>query len=318
LYTLLLGNVQEDLQEKKSLIIVPDGILNFLPFETLVDEQGEYLIENYQIGYAQSLAVLKLITERQHTSVRKSLLAFGGAVYNEQTYNVEMIDNEKQLAYLQKQVDEAVSRGSPLGSVYASLGFSWSNLPGTLDEVKRMKKVAPDAEIMTGKQVKETTIKEMSAEGRLGDYKIIHFATHGIAVPEIPELSALVLSQVWGEGEEDGYLNINEVINLKMKADFVNLSACQTGLGKLYNGEGVVGLTQAFLIAGANGLSVSLWSVADESTAQFMVTLYSLVENEGLTYLEAMSEVKRRFIAGDFGEAWKAPYFWAPFVYYGK
>jgi CHAT domain-containing protein len=121
-------------------------------------------------------------------------------------------------------------------------------------------------------------------------------------------------------------LSINEVVDLDIKADFVSLSACQTGLGKLYSGEGVVGLTQAFLIAGANGLSVSLWSVADESTAQFMVALYKLAEDPstslrtggGIGYAEAMTEVKRRFINGDFGEKWQAPYYWAPFVYYGN
>ena len=114
------------------------------------------------------------------------------------------------------------------------------------------------------------------------------------------------------------YLSINEVGQLQLHADFLNLSACETGLGKLYSGEGVVGLTQAFLIAGANGLSVSLWQVADESTARFMVALYTLVVEQGLSYTEAMTEVKRRFIAGNFGEQWKAPYYWAPFVYYGK
>lgn len=173
-------------------------------------------------------------------------------------------------------------------------------------------------EVITGKNVTEKRIKDLSASGELSKYKVIHFATHGVVVPSIPELSALVLSQFKEERDnEDGYLRMGEIAKLKLQADFVNLSACETGLGKIYGGEGVVGLTQAFLIAGANGLSVSLWEVADESTSKFMVGMYELVENKGYDYATAMTEVKRRFIRGEFGERYKAPFYWAAFVYYG-
>jgi len=214
----------------------------------------------------------------------------------------------------------ALNRGDSVGKLYARLrGGTWSNLPGTLQEVKAIQQVVSGAEIMTGKNVNEAAVKELSRKGELSDYKVLHFATHGDVDPQIPELSALVLSQFeMDKGEEDGYLRAEEIHQLDIQADFVNLSACETGLGKLYSGEGIVGLTQAFLLAGANGLSVSLWSVVDESTAQFMVALYKLIEEQGLSYAEAITEVKRRFIAGDFGEEWKAPYYWAPFVYYGK
>jgi CHAT domain-containing protein len=253
-----------------------------------------------------------------------------------------MIDNETQLVYVQKQVDLALKRGNPLREFYAQLRRGdWENLPGTLVEVNAIQDAVEGAELVTGTDVNETTVKVLSAHGQLANYKILHFATHGAVDPVIPDLSALVLSLpgtagvspaveedkmsiLPGAGEmpavpgEDGYLRAGEIINLNLKADFVNLSACETGLGKLYSGEGVVGLTQAFLLAGANGLSVSLWSVADESTAQFMVAVYTLIEEEELNYADAITDVKRRFIHGDFDDAWKAPYFWAPFVYYGK
>jgi len=145
----------------------------------------------------------------------------------------------------------------------------------------------------------------------------LHLATHGIVVPEIPELSAIILAS--GEDDdEDGFLNTHEIMNLDLKADFVNLSACETGLGKVYKGEGVVGLTQAFLIAGANSISVTLWPVADESTSLFMTEMYHLVEESDMSYLKAMTQVKRKFISGEYGEEYKKPYYWAPFVYYGK
>jgi CHAT domain-containing protein len=86
----------------------------------------------------------------------------------------------------------------------------------------------------------------------------------------------------------------------------------------MYGGEGVVGLTQSFLRAGANAVSVSLWQVADESTSQFMVSMYDRVQDKDISYADAMTEVKRRFISGDFGEEYKAPFYWAPFVYYGN
>jgi CHAT domain-containing protein len=300
------------------LIIIPDGILNFLPFETLIDDQGSYLVEGYHITYAQSLGVLELIKKRQYSQSRKPLLAFGGAEYEGQKYEEEMFEHKTTLASLQKQVDILLRRKSSLQPIYAQLGRGgWENLPATLDEVKAIQTIVTGVDLLTGKNVNEMTVKHLSDIGELANYKVIHFATHGDANPYIPELSALVLSQL-ERSKDDGYLRAGEIINLSLKADFVNLSACETGLGKLYSGEGVVGLTQAFLIAGANGLSVSLWQVADESTALFMAALYSSVEKQGLSYAEAMTTVKRYFINGDFGEAWKAPYFWAPFVYYGS
>ena len=196
---------------------------------------------------------------------------------------------------------------------------SWQDLPGTLEEIKAISKMYKDVTMLTGKKAAESEVKGLSRSGMLRKYQVIHFATHGISVPEVPELSALVLTQS-GEkqGTEDGYLQMQEIAGLKLKADFVNLSACETGLGRLYGGEGVVGLTQAFLVAGANGLSVSLWQVADKSTMKFMVELYRLVKEDKLSYAEAISQVKREFIAGEYGKTYQAPFYWAPFVYYGK
>jgi CHAT domain-containing protein/tetratricopeptide (TPR) repeat protein len=362
LYDFLVGVVQKCFDkvtingtEITRLLIVPDGMLNFLPFETLVDDQDKYLVETYTINYAQSLGVLDLIGKRHYTRNRNPLLAFGGAVYNPHTYQAEMIENEEQLAYLQNRASRAINQDVSLQELYGSLGYgTWKNLPGTLREVKAIEQVVDGADIMTGSAVTKSTVKELSTEGLLAHYNVLHFATHGIAVAEVPELSALVLSQLdyppltplrkgihppsppqggnntplppsRGEfvpalpGErDDGYLRIDEIAELKLEADFVNLSACETGLGKVYSGEGVVGLTQAFLLAGANSLSVSLWQVTDASTTDFMVALYTIVAEEGLSYADAIAEVKRRFIKADFGEQWRAPRYWAPFVYYGK
>ncbi len=192
----------------------------------------------------------------------------------------------------------------------------------------------------TGKDVDESKLKELSINGKLKQYKVLHFATHGLVVPELPELSAIVLSQFKEErNNEDGYLTMKEKSKLDINADFINLSGCDTGLGKIYRGEGVVGLTQSFLIAGANGLSVSLWQVADKSTVKFMTGVYQLVDKKDITYDKAITMVKRAFIEGklnsDFEnikkrgfetdrqngldkQNFKNPFYWAPFVYYGK
>ena len=320
LYDFLVKPISSHINGKNDLIIIPDGVLGFLPFETLIDEKEQYLVENYHITYTQSMGVLELIKSRHYEHNRKPLLAFGGAVYDKITYVADMVKNERELAFLEKNVySDFVSRGT-VRNAYGSLGVgNWDNLPGTLSEVMKIKNVVNGAEIIKGEKVTENKIKALSSCGNLAKYKVLHFATHGLVVPAVPELSAVVLSQFKVEKEnEDGYLRMGEIAELDLQTDFVNLSACETGLGKIYGGEGVVGLTQSFLIAGANGLSVSLWQVADVSTSKFMVAMYELVQNKQLGYANAISEVKRKFIRGDFGSTYQAPYYWAPFVYYGK
>ena len=320
LYDCLVKPISSHINGKNELIIVPDGVLGFVPFETLIDEKGQYLAENYHITYTQSMGVLELIRRRHYEPSREPLLAFGGAVYDKITYATDMVKSERELALLEKNVYSSfVSRGS-VRNAYGSLGVgNWDNLPGTLSEVMEIKNVVNGSEIITGEKVTENKIKALSSSGRLTKYKVLHFATHGLVVPAVPELSAVVLSQFKVEKEnEDGYLRMGEIAELDLKTDFVNLSACETGLGKIYGGEGIVGLTQSFLIAGANGLSVSLWRVADISTSKFMVAVYELVQNKQLGYASAITEVKRKFIRGDFGSTYQAPYYWAPFVYYGK
>lgn len=303
----------------KPLLVVPDGVLAFLPFETFVDPQGRYLAEVYDLRYVQSLSVLQQIRKRFLPPGRKPLLAFGGAVYDPATWAKDMQASEPTLLAMADAVNrQEVTRGS-MRDAYAAMGVRWENLPGTLAEVRSLQKIVPGAEVVSGEEVNEAGLKRLSESGALARYQTLHFATHGMVVPNVPELSALVLSQFAQERDgQDGYLLMNEIAQLKLQADFVDLSACETGLGKIYGGEGVVGLTQAFLVAGANGLSVSLWQVADESTARFMQELYKLRQAGTHDWPSAISAVKRRFVKGDFGAAWKDPHYWAPFVYYGR
>jgi len=341
LYDFLIMPVEALLTDKTNIIIEPDGILGFLPFETLVNNQSEYLVEKYDFSYTQSLSILSMIKNRKHPPGRKSLLAVGGAIYNKEFYEYDMmisdillkndslqynvskgtqaiILTEEQINYLQKKTYEAIKNNASLTSIYQELGYgSWGNLPGSLAELRVLSKIITDCDTITAAYVNESYIKMLSDSGKLATYKIIHFSTHGIGIPEIPELSAIILNPE-DKLPEDGYLRMGEISDLKLNADFVNLSACETGLGKIYSGEGIVGLSQSFIIAGANGISASLWQVNDKSTAQFMIDVFMLVNAENLTFKEAINKTKRNFISGKYNEKWKSPYYWAPFIFYGN
>ncbi len=283
---------------------------------------GHYMAEKYTIRYTQSFALSELTASRIYPDSRKPLIAFGGAVYeNGGTRELAVASREELTGFISGNLD-TIERGASTRGAFDYLGLSqWHNLPGTLREVQQIGKIIPGSVTITGKKVSEATVKSESASGELKRYRNLHFAVHGLVVPEVPELSALVLSlsapgKVGEEEKEDGYLTMKEISELDLEADFVNLSACETGLGKIYGGEGVVGLTQAFLVAGANSLSVSLWQVADESTVRFMSGMYTRAAVNGEDWGTAVAETKREFIRN--GGAYAHPFYWAPFVYYGK
>ncbi|HEY7161134.1 MAG TPA: CHAT domain-containing protein, partial [Acidobacteriota bacterium] len=142
----------------------------------------------------------------------------------------------------------------------------------------------------------------------------IHFASHGLIDEEKPEFSALVLSSD-EKGGEDGYLTMREVFDLKLNADLVVLSACKTGLGKEVRGEGVTGISRAFLCAGTPSVLVSLWDVYDRSTADFMASFYKNMETKNMNKSAALREARLQMIAS---KKFSHPYYWAPFVLIGN
>jgi CHAT domain-containing protein len=150
----------------------------------------------------------------------------------------------------------------------------------------------------------------------LGDYRIVHFATHGLLNSRHPELSGLVLSLVDAHGNpEDGFLQAHEIYNLKLNADLVVLSACQTALGSEIRGEGQVGLARAFLNAGARSVVASLWRVPDAATAELMKRFYTGMLVEKLTPAEAFTRAQE---AVKRVPRWSAPYYWAGFTFQGE
>ncbi len=148
--------------------------------------------------------------------------------------------------------------------------------------------------------------------GRLRDYRILHFATHGLYDDLHPELSALALSTVDPSGRPvDGHLRAYEAASLDLRADLVVLSACHTAPGE----EGLVGLTQGFLLAGAPRLLVSLWDVDDRATAELMKRFYAALLREKLPPAQALRQAQISLLHED---RWRAPYYWAGFVLQGE
>jgi CHAT domain-containing protein len=150
----------------------------------------------------------------------------------------------------------------------------------------------------------------------LGQYRYVHFATHGFLNTAHPELSGIVLSLVNHRGvEQDGFLWANEVYNLRLPAEMVVLSGCRTGLGKEIKGEGLVGLTRGFMYAGSKRVLVSLWDISDESSADLMARLYRAMLKDHKTPAAALRAAQIEIMKD---KRWQAPYYWAAWVLQGE
>jgi CHAT domain-containing protein len=151
----------------------------------------------------------------------------------------------------------------------------------------------------------------------IGQYRILHFATHGLLNSVRPDLSGVILSLVNRQGAlQDGFLRLHEIYNLKLSADLVVLSACQTGLGKDIHGEGLVGLTRGFMYAGAPSVMASLWKVDDRATAELMKRFYSALL--GQETLRPAAALRAAQIAMWKTKGFEAPYYWAAFTLQGE
>ena len=266
LFDALIGPIAKELEDKDELIIIPDGSLGILPFEALILPDGRWLVERFHVTYLPSLAVKDLLDRRGPSDGTRPLLALGGARYERNAPSGQLPRvSPQQLAALRAEAGRELERGRKARDIYAALGLgSWNDIPATLSEVNAIGQLVPGSTVLTGAAVSEGNVKRLSRDGTLRQQRVLHFATHGVVVPGVPELSALVLSEAGSaSATEDGYLTMGEVSDLDISADFVDLSACSTGLGTLSEGEGVAGLAQGFLVAGARSLSVSLWQVDD-------------------------------------------------------
>lgn len=295
LYGELIKPAEPYLSKKSKLIIIPDGILNYLPFEVLLTGTEEispessysylpFLVKKYPVSYGQSASVLKnLLTEKSGNktdrSGSKKFIGFGDPVYEDASLKPGI--NYPRLEYSGKEVENIAS--------FFKKG---------------------DVEIYLRDNATEENVKRT---GELKKFNYVHFATHGFIDEDKPDLSSLILTQDNNSGE-DGFLQATEIFNLDLNSDLVVLSACQTGLGKLVRGEGIVGLTRAFMYAGTPSVLVSSWSVSDISTATLMGEFYKNLIKNKLGKTEALRKAQLTLMSD---EKYAHPFYWAPFVLIG-
>jgi CHAT domain-containing protein len=187
-------------------------------------------------------------------------------------------------------------------------------LPFTRQEATRLLALAPKASSYSAIDFQAS--RETVLKGDLSQYRYVHFATHGLLDSQRPGLSSLVLSMVDEQGKaRDGFLRANDIYNLRLPAELVVLSACQTGLGKEIKGEGLVGLTRGFMYAGAARVVVSLWNVNDRATSELMTKFYQKMLKQGERPAAALRAAQVEMWRQ---KQWQSPYYWAAFTLQGE
>lgn len=326
LYRQLLLPAAGELIAKPRLVVAPDGPLYSLSFDVLltakVPEGGAprrdlpYLIRERAVSYVPSATVLAhLVTGRRPGSgpeaAGKLFVGFGDPGHVQGDGQDGGAAPAAPAAGGDCGPATAAASGRGANTAAASLAEP-RPLPAARDEVCRIARLfgADRAAVFLGPAASEENVK---ASAVVRSAHILHFAAHGLLDASHPDLSGLRLTHAAGSAE-DGLLQVREIFNLKLRADLVVLSACQSGLGKEVSGEGLIGMTRAFLYAGASSLVVSLWQVDDESTADLMVGFYGHLES-GLDRSEALRSSKLQLIDGS---RYFHPYFWAPFILVGR
>tara|TARA_Y100000310_G_scaffold30315_1_gene28834 strand:+ start:397 stop:4794 length:4398 start_codon:yes stop_codon:yes gene_type:complete len=319
LFKTLLGPVHEafggDLTDVE-LVIIPDKELYLMPFEVLVTDSLRtdtdrlnfkslpFLIKQSPITYSPSISIYYHLSKAKNKRGTKSILAVGNNTFNSKTEKDNDFNHvSRNLTDLLGEIPDlnfAEEEASLVYKLYSKKRvIKWPLKEGSL--------------LFIGKKATENRLKSVD----MTKYNYIHFSTHGFVDEYKPHFSTLLLNE-FGEkrprSDEDGLLQAFEIYDLELNADLVTLSACNTGLGKIINGEGVIGLYQAFFSAGAHSVCASLWSIDDESTLRFMEYFYSLLK-EGISKSKALQQTKLYMI---HNSQYNSPFFWAPFVLMGE
>jgi CHAT domain-containing protein/tetratricopeptide (TPR) repeat protein len=310
----------------KRLVVVSDGTLQYIPFSGLPipqeskrtkkrgaqgssDQPLAAAFEIVSLPSASTLPILRReIANRPRAS--KTVAVFADPVFGE---------DDSRLA----AVKIGPPNTDPKGGQHSALvrAYSWRDdgplifprLPFTRREAEGILSVSPPGSGL--KALDFQANRETALSKELGDYRIVHFATHGLLQSEHPDLSGIVLSLVDDQGRPvDGFLRLNEIYNLDLSADLVVLSACQTALGKDVKGEGLIGLTRGFMYAGSPRVVASLWKVDDVATAELMKIFYQKMLKEKMRPAAALQAAK---IAMWKTKRWNSPYYWAAFELQG-
>lgn len=276
-----------EVQQHEYLVIVSDGRLHDLPFDALVDYDGKYLAENHVIEYAPSATSYVLLSQKaqRESALRPSFFGVGGVLYDKSDLK-----------------PAALTRG------YDSARFK--NLPTSMNEVEAGARAFRNSstKLLSGPEATETAVKRTNLE----QYRILHLAVHGIANRNEPDRAALVLLGDAANGE-DGFLEAPEVLHLRLRAELVVLSACETAVGPIQGEEGIATLSRAFLVAGANAVISTLWPVDDTTSLFLMKRFYKYLGN-GRRPSQSLSLAKRDMLR-ELGDA--MPFYWAAYIFEG-
>ena len=301
----------------KRLLIVPDGVLHYTPFQALTLDQtaGQNtnvpLIVEHEIitlPSASSLAIL-----RQNYGDRKppsqSLAILADPVFSP--------DDERIKGKITQATTEKLEANNlGLNRSLRASNREWppKRLPFTRQEAQTISSLFPSAS--SSQKIDFEASRTTATDGSLANYQIVHFATHGIANSQNPELSGIVMSMVDDKGNlVNGFLRLTDIFNLKLAANLVVLSACQSGMGQNVKGEGMVGLTRGFMYAGAQRVAVSLWNVDDEGTSVLMQKFYQKMLQQKLAPAAALRAAQIEMMQQ---EKWQSPYYWAAFTLQGE
>jgi CHAT domain-containing protein len=280
LYQLLIEPVAKELQDVSTVCIVPDSFLWTLPFQALTTKRGNYLVEQYALYYAPSLSVLYEMNERSRQSITNgSLIAFGNPV----------IGRDEKLNQDLCPLFEAETEVAEVAAAVRS----------------KLKKV------FVGREADEKSFKALAP-----GYATIHLATHGVLDNRNPLYSHLLLTKTDGDIENNGSLEAREIMNMHLNANLAVLSACETGNGRISPGEGVIGMSWAFFVAGTRSMVVSQWRVNSTSTSQLMKNFYEALarRRDRGNKSEALREASNRLLKDP---RYRHPFYWAGFVLVG-
>lgn len=313
LYKLLFGDI-ESLLKNKRLAIVADGFLQHVPFAMLPEPSPNTvvapLIANHELIILPAASVLAVQRSQfsNRTPAPLRVAVFADPVF-EKT-DVRSFWGSK--SYLAND-----ARNAPVVRALRSVGFDKRlgipRLPFSRDEAASIVAAATSQQSFQALDFK-ASLKTIRTSD-LSKYRYLHFATHGLLNSEYPELSGILLSMIDENGKQvDGFLQLHEIYNLKLVADLVVLSACQTAVGKDVKGEGLMGLTRGFMHAGAKSVIGSLWKVDDAATAALMAEFYKQMFTNGKRPSEALRAAQ---IYLSKQRRWRSPYFWAGFVLQG-
>jgi len=306
----ILGPAAAELKNKR-LLIVSDGVLQFIPFASLPDPgNARSLMLDHEIVTAPSTAVVALL--RQETANRKpaakTLAVFADPVFS---------NNDPRVANALAAHAVQTEKGSAADALRSA---SESGL-GDLRRLRFSRQEADEITRYTNNDLKLEAVdfqanRALATSAELGQYRIVHFATHGLINNTHPELSGVVLSLVDEKGRpQNGFLRLYDLYNLKLSADLVVLSACQTALGKEIRGEGLVGLTRGFMYAGAPRVVSSLWQIDDRATAEFMKRFYEGMLGQKLHPAAALRAAQ---VSMQKDARWNQPHYWAAFTIQGE